>query len=99
MMVGNVVLNRVNSPYYPNTIRKVLEQPYQWGLLSVTGVVFPTDAEFEYSKAAVAEAYECARMLLKGERVCPSNVLFSAEFKQGDGVYKTIDGIHFCYIN
>ena len=97
MLVGNVVLNRVESELYPDTIREVLEQYGQWGTMWSDGVKFPADAREEYAQEAVENAYDCARRLLEGERVCPSNVLFAAEFKQGGGVYTVSDGIFFCW--
>ena len=95
MMVGNVVLNRVKSELYPDTIRGVLEQYGQWGAMWTDGVKFPADAEEEYAEAA-EKAYDCARRLLEGERVCPDDVLFAAEFEQGGGIYAICDGIFFC---
>lgn len=93
MLVGNVVLNRVASDLYPNTIREVLTQKKQYGLMWKNGVSFPTNA----SESLVADCYDIAKRLLDGERVCPENVLFQAEFKQGSGVYKQIGNIFFCY--
>lgn len=93
MAVGNVVLNRVASDYYPDSIRKVIEQPKQYGWLSRDGIAFPEDAP----ENAVNRAYDCAKRLLEGERPLSENVLFQAEFIQGDGVYKIIDRVYFCY--
>lgn len=96
MLIGNVVLNRVKSDLYPDTIREVLEQYGQWGTMWTDGVEFPADAKEDYAQAAVENVYDCARRLLEGERVCPDNVLFAAEFEQGGGVYTVSDGIFFC---
>lgn len=95
MAVGNVVLNRTKSKYYPNTIRSVIEQPMQYGWLSRDGISFPKGAD----DSAVCRAYDCAERLLEGETVLPENVIFQAEFKQGDGVYEEIDGVYFCMKN
>lgn len=95
MAVGNVVLNRTKSKYYPNTIRSVIEQPMQYGWLSRDGISFPRGADDN----AVNRAYDCAKRLLEGETTLPENVIFQAEFKQGDGVYEEIDGVYFCMKN
>lgn len=97
MLVGNVVLNRVASSAYPNTIREVLEQYGQWGMMWKYGVNFPADAKKPFSQKAVDSAYDCAKRLLEGERVCPDNVVYAAEFKQGNGVHAVSGGIYFCY--
>lgn len=92
-LVANVVVNRVHSGLYPNTIRKVATQRYQYGMMWKNGVKFPKNAD----KKAVAQCYSVAKDILGGERVCPDNVLFQAEFEQGSGVYKEVSGIYFCY--
>ena len=95
MAVGNVVLNRTKSKYYPDTIRTVIEQPMQYGWLSRDGIAFPKGA----NEDAVNRAYDCAKRLLEGETILPENVIFQAEFKQGMGVYEEIDGVYFCWKN
>ena len=94
LMVGNVVLNRVASDLFPDTIYDVLHQPgqYPWVNYNISNFTI-TD-----------RAIENARRLLNGERYCPENVVFQAEFKQGNGVYLSIyDSVlnnttYFCYL-
>lgn len=93
LLVANVIINRVNSPFYPNTIYKVLTQPGQYGTMHLNGVSFPSWATKEIKE----RCYNVASRILNGERYCPENVLYQAEFKQGSGVYKEIDGMYFCY--
>lgn len=93
MLVANVVINRVNSDLYPDTIYDVLTQHKQYGTMWKNGIFFPDNANEE----AVNDCYEIARRILEGERVCPENVLFQAEFIQGSGVYKEYDGYYFCF--
>lgn len=93
LLVANVVINRVNSSEYPNTIHGVLTQYMQYGTMWKYGVSFPGWAD----QATKDQCYSVARRILNGERVCPSNVVFQAEFRQGSGVYKEIDGFYFCY--
>lgn len=91
-LVGNVVLNRVASPYFPNTIRGVLEQRYQYGMMWKYGVKFPGWA----TEADKAQCYAVADRLLGGLRVCPENVVYQAEFPQGSETYYYSDGVYFC---
>lgn len=93
LLVANVIINRVNSPLYPNTIYKVLTQPGQYGTMCRDGVSFPSWA----TKETKERCYNVANRILNGERYCPKSVLYQAEFKQGSGVYKEIDGMYFCY--
>ena len=73
LLVGNVVLNRVADSRFPNTIYGVI---YQKGQYSPTwnGAI---------NKIPSQQAYINAQRLLDGERFCPSNVVFQANFKQG----------------
>lgn len=95
MMVGNVVLNRVASDLFPNTIEEVLLQQGQYGEYSWTGIHWLSSAEYE--PWAVARCYECAQRLLEGERVFHEGVVWQAGFIQGQGIEEYRDGIYFCY--
>ena len=98
-MVGCVVMNRVKSREFPNTIRGVLTQPGQYAGLWTNGIYFP--AGTNTSSSAVRRAYRIAREVLNGQWECPSNVVFQAGFQQGSGVYRAILGggtvTYFCY--
>ncbi len=93
LLVANVVINRVNSSIYPDTIYGVLTDYRQYGMMWKYGVSFPSWTDQE----TIDHCYDVARRILEGERVCPDNVLFQAEFKQGSGIYKQFDGFYFCY--
>lgn len=93
LLVANVIINRVNSSRYPDTIYGVLTQRMQYGTMWKYGISFPKWA----NQAIKDQCYSVARRILEGERVCPENVLYQAEFKQGSGVYKQFDGFYFCY--
>lgn len=95
-MVGTVVLNRVASPYFPDTIKDVALQRAQYGLLYWTGIKWPDRAELPQEAHAVARAYECAEQLLEGDRALPADVVYQAEFTQGTEVVAEVDGIYFC---
>ncbi len=94
LLVANVIMNRVNSDIYPDTIHEVLTQYKQYGTMWRDGITFPSWATEEVKE----QCYSVAKRILEGERFCPENVLFQAEFKQGSGIYKYFDeGYYFCY--
>lgn len=93
LLVANVVINRVNSSIYPDTIYGVLTDYRQYGMMWKYGVSFPSWADQD----TIDHCYDVARRILEGERVCPDNVLFQAEFEQGSGIYKQFNGFYFCY--
>lgn len=89
---GSVALNRVASPYYPDNLYDVIYQRGQYST-AWNGMM-----EYEYND----RAYECAKFLLENGSVLPENVVFQAEFEQGDGTYKTFEltrgrKMYFCY--
>ena len=95
-MVGSVVLNRVDSDRYPNTIQEVALQRAQYGRLYWTGLEWPERADQTGEAHAVARAYEVAEDLLNGERALPADVVYQAEFTQGTEVVAQQDGMYFC---
>lgn len=95
LMVGNVVMNRVADPRFPDTIEEVLLAKGQYGRLHWTGLVWPARAELPQEAHAVARAYECAERILSGERYLPEDVIFQSEYIQGEIVAEQ-DGFYFC---
>lgn len=93
LLVANVIINRVSSSVYPDTIYEVLTQRKQYGTMWRDGISFPSWA----TEKVQEQCYSVAQRILEGERVCPENVLFQAEFEQGSGIYKYCDGYYFCY--
>lgn len=87
---GAVVMNRVNSKYWPNTVKDVLYQknPRQYS----------TTEKF-FTKEIPEECYEMARDIYRnGTPDVPYDVVFQATFKQGRGDWiDPINGEHFCY--
>ena len=96
MLTGSVVINRKNSPLFPNTIKEV---------------VFQIDGEYEqYAKRTKnivervlrgeetipSECYDLAEILLKYGSIAPPNVLYQAHFNQGR-VFWEWKGEQFCY--
>ena len=87
---GAVVMNRVKSDKWPNTVEAVLYQknPRQY---STTDKFFTTEIP--------EECYEMARdIYLHGTPDVPENVIYQATFKQGKGDWiPPINGEHFCF--
>lgn len=78
MSVGEVVLNRVASPEFPNTVEEVVMQPGQYGGLT---------PEFQYIKPS-RQCVEIALRLLSGERILNEpSVVFQSNDYLGSGVH------------
>ena len=88
LYVGSVVLNRVNSPLFPDTVEGVLWQPGQY-----YSCITDTFWSFEPSD----DCKQVAEYLLTHGSVLPANVLYQANFRQGSGVFCESDTIYFCY--
>lgn len=84
--VGSVVLNRVASKHYPNTIQDVVFQSGQ----------YQCTWDGNYDREPSDACYEIAEDLLVNGSSLPSNVLYQAEFKQGSRVYEKIGKTYFC---
>ena len=82
--VGSVILNRVASDLFPNTIYEVLHQPGQYAPVA-NGTFYN-----EPSEASV----RIAKMLLEEGSQLPADCLFQANFEQGTGVYETFETIY-----
>lgn len=95
--VGSVFLNRVASPIFPDTFEGVATARAQYGTLYWTGIEWPSRASSPHEAHAVQRAREIAEELLCGGSILPANVIWQAEFAQGDGVYCYQDNIYFCY--
>lgn len=93
-LCGAVVLNRVSSPYFANTIDGVI---YQEGQYQCTWNGGYDRALTEYDEVS----YEVALDLLANgiPDWIPRTVVWQAEFKQGDGVFMQIGNTYYCYTN
>lgn len=85
--VGSVVLNRMASKYYPDTMHEVIYQKGQYACI-IDGNI---------KKEPNERAYRIAEDLLKNGSRMPEKVIYQAEFKQGKGVYKKVQNMYFCY--
>jgi len=96
MMVGEVLLNRVESPEFPNTISECLYQPGQY---------YGVGNEYFENLTPNRDSVEAATRLLLGERIINDpSVVFQANFIQGSGVCVSLfDDVlgytYFCYSN
>ena len=93
MCVGEVVLNRVASPEFPDTIKDVLEQPGQY---------YGQNSRYFNSLLPSERCVQCAIRLLNGERLLEPSVVFQANFTQGSGTHlacydKYLGWTYFCY--
>lgn len=93
MCVGEVVLNRVASPEFPNTIKEVLEQPGQY---------YGANSRYFDSLLPSERCVAAAMKLLNGERLLEPAVVFQANFTQGGGTHtacydKYLGWTYFCY--
>lgn len=96
LMVGNVVMNHVAHPSFPNTVRGVITRPGAYGTMGWTGVSIPTPTD-AFMERAIDRCYANAKKILEGTRVLPENVIYQAGFVQGSGVYAYREGVYFCY--
>lgn len=93
-LVVSVLVNHVNSPYFPNTIRECIYhgRDYEPVLTGKIDRVVPD-----------ARTIANAKYVLDNGPICPENVIYQANFRQGSGVYKQFyDSIlgttsYFCY--
>ena len=85
---GAVVMNRVNSKAWPNSVKEVL---YQRGQYSTTKLFYTVELP--------EECYEMARDIYRnGTPEVPANVIFQSMQKGlGRGHWKVINGEYFAY--
>lgn len=90
-LTGSVVINRIKSEDFPNTLQEVIYQHngehYQYQCVKNGHI------ERDYDEIA----WEVAEELLVYGTNIPENVVFQAEFEQGDDVYEQIGRTYFCY--
>lgn len=94
LSVGEVVLNRVASPEFPDTVEEVLLQPGQY---------YGANSHYFKRLLPFDDGVEAAWALLNGERVlCDPSIVFQANFPQGSGTAvkyydKLLGSTYFCY--
>ena len=96
-LVAQVFLNRVNDSRFPDSFYEVATAERQYGRLYWTGIVWPDRASTQVEAHAVERAYRIAQEVLESDDpICPEDVIFQAEFVQGD-IYAEQDGMYFCF--
>lgn len=85
LCVGTVVMNRVDSEKYPNSIEGVIYQPGQYQCVTNSHI----------NKEPSKSSYEAAESILDGCRMFRSSVVYQAEFIQGKVVEK-VGNTYFC---
>lgn len=85
LLTGSVVLNRVASKWFPNSIEAVINQKGQYSTAKKINNI-----------EAPARAVRLAKQLLIGGSIAESDVVFQAMFRQGSSVYYSENGEYFC---
>lgn len=101
----SVVLNRVNSPHYPNTIEEVIYQAGQYepalkGTIEKYIDIYyynNTDGLTEEQLEDYERNFEATLYVFENGSLLPPNVLYQSPFPQASGVYEIVDGEYFCY--
>ena len=87
-LCGSVVINRINSPLYPDTLHEVINQIGQYSVVPSGAINKPYDDV----------AWEIAEELLVYGTEIPSNVLGQSQFRQMDGVYRQVGNQIYSYL-
>lgn len=85
LCVGTVVMNRVDSEKYPDTIEGVIYQPGQYQCVTNSHI----------NKEPSKSSYKAAEHILDGRRMFRNSVVYQAEFIQGKVVEK-VGNTYFC---
>ena len=93
LRVGEVVMNRVASPEFPNSVREVVYQPGQYA---------GSGNAYWERLMPDARCVALALRLLEGERRMEPAVVFQANFPQGSGIHTQLydpllGNTYFCY--
>lgn len=85
---GAVVMNRVKSKNWPNTVKEVVYQKRQYAVVPKL-----------FTEKIPDECYQMAKDIYRnGTPDVPANVVYQARFIQGSGDWiDPINGEHFCY--
>ena len=93
-LTASVLLNRVDSDKFPDTIGECLYQPGQYSTVRDGGPFWnePTEDCWKDAEALLTQWYET------GETDLPENVLYQSLFPQGYGTHLISSwGQYFCY--
>lgn len=85
-LVASVIWNRMHSPEFPDTTYDVVYQKNQYAVVGT---------EWFETLQPSQESIQSALYVLRNGSIAPASVVFQAEFRQGSGVYKTVEDAHF----
>lgn len=98
-LVAAIVINRVLDPRFPSSVYGVVTQPYQYY------APYAQYGSYYMNRAMQSDIWQdccdIAVRALNGEVECPANVIFQANFAQGNGVYEygytSYSTTYFCF--
>ena len=86
-LVADVVLNRVHSPAWPNSVSEVIYQPYQFSPV--------LDGGLDRAWGNVTEScYEAARLALQGDHI-NTEVIYFSMYGCSNGIFAFQHGCHY----
>ena len=86
-LVADVVLNRVHSPAWPNSVSEVVYQPYQFSPV--------LDGGLDRAWGNVTEScYEAARLALQGDHI-NTEVIYFSMYGCSNGIFAFQHGCHY----
>ena len=86
-LVADVVLNRVHSPAWPNSVSEVVYQPYQFSPV--------IDGGLDRAWGNVTEScYEAARLALQGDHI-NTEVIYFSMYGCSNGIFAFQHGCHY----
>lgn len=86
-LVGSVVIHRMQSKYYADTLSDVIWDNTQYAQSTLDKI---------YKKDIPEKVYVWAEELLKYGPIGPENLVYQSEFKQGKEIYYQYGNQYFC---
>lgn len=86
-LTGSVVINRIKSEKFPDTLQEVINQRGQYQCVENGHI----NREYDDTAWEISE-----ELLLYGTEI-DETVVFQSEFRQGSGIYRQIGNQYFCY--
>ena len=86
-LTGSVVINRIKSEKFPDTLQEVINQRGQYQCVTNGHI----NREYDDTAWEISE-----ELLLYGTEIDEA-VVFQSEFRQGSGIYRQIGNQYFCY--
>lgn len=83
-LVGAVIMNRVHSDVWPDSVYEVLTQPGQYAVNPKSKIWWRAKED----KAIWSACQNIAKRIIEDGVSAPYNVVFQSNFKQGNGVYE-----------